>query len=351
MNYYNIDDVARNNTEDLFTIVGSSTEKIDALSSTPYSYWKETIKQFFKKPSVYICLVLLLLVIFFTIFGTVIKSWDITITPGYQYTDRFGYDELLGRFVAVGPNRENWFGVAAPGLSKEWIGLDMWTLVWTGARLSLLLGLVVAVIESFFGILIGALWGYFPRLDPIMLEFRNFVSNIPSLLIHIMLMQIFAQYMDRYAFIIIVFLLTMLSWMPLAGTIRNHIIIIRHREYNIASQTLGSGAGAMVTHNLLPYIISIIVSQISLSIPGAISSEVGLSYFNLSFKFTQGDITLGQVLTEMTRTTGGVAGVVAPWMDHWWLIVAPLVVLVPITVCFFYLGIALADASDPKKHR
>ena len=198
-------------------------------------------------------------------------------------------------------------------------------------------------------ILIGALWGYFPKLDPIMIELRNFVSNVPSLLLHILFMQIFAPYMKDYAFPIIVFLLTMFAWMGLAGTIRNHIIIIRYREYNIASQTLGSGAKAMVTHNLLPYIISIIVSQISLSIPGAISAEVGLSYFNLSFKFQDGDITLGQVLTAATRTTTGSAQI--DWIEYPWLIIAPLVVLIPITVCFFYLGIALSDSSDPKRHR
>ena len=353
MDTYDISEVVRNSSEELFTIVGSSTEKIDSITTAPYSYWRATLRQFFKKPSVYICLFLLFAVIFLTIFGTMMKSWNITVSgpDGMDISDRFGHDPVTNVFKPVGMNSENWFGAFYGPSNATYRGLDMWTLVWTGARLSLLLGLVVAVIDSILGIVVGAIWGYFPRLDPIMLEIRNFIGTIPTMLLYIMLMQIFAQYMDRYAFLIIVFLLTMFGWMGLAGTIRNQIIIIRYREYNVASQTLGSSPTAMVTHNLLPYIISIIVSEIALSIPGAISAEVGLSYFNLSFRFLDGDITLGQVLTESAKTAGGFAGVRADWMEAPWMIIAPMVALIPITVCFFYIGIALSDASDPKTHR
>lgn len=92
--------------------------------------------------------------------------------------------------------------------------------------------------------------------------------------------------------------------MGLAGFIRNQIIIIRNREYNIASQTLGSSAKAMITHNLLPYLISVIVTVVSTAIPGAISSEVGLAYFNLSFNAAE-KVTLGQVLTLAASDQNG----------------------------------------------
>ena len=77
----------------------------------------------------------------------------------------------------------------------------------------------------------------------------------------------------------IVFLLTMFGWIGLAGLIRNQIIIIRNRDYNIASVTLVSSPNAMITHNLLPYLISVIVTVVSTAIPAAVSSEVGLAFF------------------------------------------------------------------------
>jgi oligopeptide transport system permease protein len=134
----------------------------------------------------------------------------------------------------------------------------------------------------------------------------------------------------------------MFGWLGLASFIRNQIIIIRNREYNIASQTLGSSPYAMITHNLLPYLVSIIVTVVSTAIPAGISAEVGLAFFGLSFQPTQ-QVTLGQILTAATNDTN--------WSTNLYILGAPMVVMVPLTVAFFYLGLALSDATDPKTHR
>ena len=313
------------NVDDLFTVIGASDENIEKLSSAPYSYWRETFKQLFKKPLTIICFAVLLVLIFFTIFG-----------PMMSYHEFYGAD--AEKFEANLPwNSVNWFGTGGSTL-KEYSKLDLWTCVWMGTRLSLLLATVVALIDTVLGIIIGSLWGYFRKLDPIMIELRNFVSNIPDLLLYFLLMQFL-----KPSFWVIVFLLCMFGWMGLAGFIRNQIIIIRNRDYNIASQTLGSSSRAMITHNLLPYLVSVIVTVVSTAIPAAISSEVGLAFFGLSFSYSTGDITLGQLLTDVTNT--------GEWLDHPNLLIVPLIVLVPLTVTFFYLGLVLADATDPKNHR
>ena len=329
-NIRNIDSVVYHNVEDLFTVVGASEENIEKLTSAPYSYWRETFKQLFKKPLVIVCLALLVLVVFFTIFGPLMKSYP--IVP----------DEARGIVVHKGPSNapwsaEYWFGTGGNQMSY-FSKLDLWTCVWVGTRLSLILGTVVAVIDTILGIIIGSLWGYFRKIDPIMIELRNFVDNVPSLLLYFLLMQFL-----KPSFWVIVFLLCMFGWLGLAGFIRNQIIIIRNREYNIASQTLGSSPKAMITHNLLPYLVSVIVTVVSTAIPAAISSEVGLAFFGLSFNPVNGDITLGQLLTAATNSS--------EWVDNPNLLIVPLVVMVPLTISFFYIGLALADATDPKNHR
>lgn len=329
------------NVEKLFEVVGTSDENIERISSTPYSYWRMTFKELFKRPLVIVCLIMLFLVVLFAIIGPILRpfppikySGDLVISIDYGFAEAPYY---------VGPNSVNWFGVCGANMSTWFQGQDMWYCVWQGARLSLLLGVVVALIDTVVGIIVGAAWGYFRWLDPILIEFRNFVNNIPTLLLDILIMQMLAQYMKQYGFLIIVFLLTALGWIGLAGFIRNQIIIIRNREYNIASQTLGSSSVSMITHNLLPYLISVIVTVVSTAIPQAISAEVGLAYFNLSFSISNGDITLGQVLTESVK---GLA-----WMNHPYLLIMPLIVMAPLTIAFFYLGLALSDATDPKSHR
>ncbi|MGM9874077.1 MAG: ABC transporter permease [Bacilli bacterium] len=328
------------NLDDLFKIVGTADDKIEQLDSAPYSYWRMTFKQLFKNPMAIICMVLLVLILFFTIFGPMIRFFPPIVNnagvveKGVTFATNDGY---------LNPNATNWFGVCGANMGNWFSGTDMWSCVWKGTRLSLVLGTVVAIIEIVLGVAIGAAWGYFRWLDPILIEFRNFVNNIPTILLDILLMQFFQEYMAKYGFWIIVFLLSALSWISLASFVRNQIIIIRNREYNIASQTLGSSSVTMITHNLLPYLISVIVTVVSTAIPSAISAEVGLAFFNLSFKISDGAITLGQVLTKAVSNNA--------WVQHPYLLIGPLVVMVPLTVAFFYLGLALADATDPKTHR
>ena len=320
-----LDSVVYHNVEDLFTVVGASDENIEKLSSAPYSYWRETIKQLFKKPLAIVCMVVLFIIIFFTIFGPMMSYHEFYGTEREEFAANLGWNSV------------NWFGTGGSTL-KEYKNLDLWTCVWVGTRLSLILATVVALINTFVGILMGSLWGYFRKLDPIMIELRNFISNIPDLLLYFLLMQFL-----KPSFWVIVLLLCMFGWMGLAGFIRNQIIIIRNRDYNIASQTLGSSPKSMIAHNLLPYLISVIVTVVSTAIPAAISSEVGLAFFGLSFSFSTGEITLGQLLTDVTST--------GEWLDNPNLLIVPLIVLVPLTVAFFYLGLVLADATDPKNHR
>ena len=324
-----LDSAVYHNYEDLFTVIGTSDENIEKLSSAPYSYWRETIKQLFKKPLAILCFVVLFVLLFFTIFG-----------PMMNYHEYFsnGRDRVAEVFEPnLGWNSVNWFGTGGQQMGF-YKGLDLWTCVWVGTRRSLLLAVVVALIDTVLGILMGSLWGYFRKLDPIMIELRNFISNIPSLLLYFLLMQFLTP-----SFWVLVMLLCMFGWMGLAGFIRNQIIIIRNRDYNIASITLGSSPKAMITHNLLPYLISVIVTVISTAIPEAVSSEVGLAFFGLSFTTVKGEITLGQLLTSVTNS--------GEWQTHPNLLVIPLIVMVPLTVTFFYLGLVLADATDPKNHR
>ena len=326
--------------ESLFTVVGTSDEKIEKLDSTPYSYWSLTFKYLFKNPFVIICLVVLGILIFFTIFGPMMRNYPIfTKVAGYWTSN-----EANRWNEAIGWSPEHWFGTFFPTSDEAFKGADMWYVVWKGSQLSLILGTVVALIDTILGIVIGSAWGYFKWLDPILIEFRNFVNNLPMLLVDILLMQFFKPYMGKYGFLIIVFLLTALGWVGLAGFIRNQIIIIRNREYNIASQTLGSSSVTMITHNLLPYLVSVIITVVSTAIPEAISSEVGLAYFQLSFLATENQITLGQVLTTACANPMN-------WTAYPYLLIGPMMVMAPLTICFFYLGLALADATDPKTHR
>ena len=91
--------------------------------------------------------------------------------------------------------------------------------------------------------------------------------------------------------------------------------------------------------NLLPYIMAVVITQLSLMIPGMISSEVSLSFFGVGLP--SNEVALGVILNQgVTKAT-----------THPWQLLYPGIILAWIIFTFYLLGLALSDALDPKKHR
>ena len=134
--------------EKLFTVVGTSDEKIEKLDSTPYSYWSMTFKYLFKNPFVIVCIAILGLLLFFTIFGPLMRNYPLLKMSGAAYVNtKYNWKETIG------PNWEHLFGVFYPGGNGSLMqGGDLWWLVWKGSQLSLILGVVVALIDTIVGI-------------------------------------------------------------------------------------------------------------------------------------------------------------------------------------------------------
>lgn len=326
-----LDRFVKTDDKGLFEIIGTSEESIDRLSSAPYSYWRETFKTLFKNKVAIACFILLLIIIFFTIFGPLMQHYDYySITNLPQYAKPFSKHIL----TINGVTKEYTFWFGTNGYSK-----DIWSVTWDGARISLVLALVVSLINAFLGLLIGSIWGFFPKVDPLFVEVRNFVNNVPTLLLNILFMKWFSGKVPTFWSIVIV--LCIFGWMGLASTLRNNIIIIRNRDFNVASRTLGSKPRAIIVHNLLPYLVSIIVTILATSIPGVIDSEVSLSFFNLSY---EGQLTLGGVITKATSASND-------WMAYPFTMLIPSAVVILLTVAFYYIGFSLADATDPRNHR
>ncbi len=316
-----LEKVIKTDDESLFEIIGSSEEEIEKLQTAPYSYWREVFKTLFHNKVAIACFGLLFIILFFTIFGPMMKYYSPTLP-----------DWTFPKFEFV--SKDHWFGTNAQGQ-------DIWSVVWRGSQLSLQIAVTVSVVNAILGLVIGSVWGFFPKLDPILIEIRNFINNVPGLLLNMMFMKLFhANHVPTFLALVIV--MTIFGWLGLASTLRNNIIIIRNRDFNIASKTLGSKPTSIITHNLLPFLVSIIVTVLATSIPAAIDSEVSLAFFNLSFNYPT--ITLGKVITNSTSANSG-------WLSHPHVMLIPSMVIIIMTVSFYYIGFSLADATDPRMHR
>ena len=149
-------------------------------------------------------------------------------------------------------------------------------MVWSGTRTSLFIGFAVACSEIVLGITMGVLWGYVRKLDHLLTTLYNIVDNIPQTI-----MLILISYILRPSMSTIILAMCLTSWLKMARFIRNQIVIIRDRDYNLASRCLGTPTWRIIVKNLLPYLVSVMMLRIATTIPEAIGNEVFLTYIGL----------------------------------------------------------------------
>lgn len=231
--------------------------------------------------------------------------------------------------ICIVPDKNGfWFGTNN-------IGQDLWARVWAGTRTSLFIGMIVAIVEAIVGIFVGVVWGYVRRLDRVMTEVYNVLDNIPSTIVLILI-----SYIMKPGLNTLIFAMCLTGWLGMARFIRNQIVIIRDRDYNLASRCLGTGTFRIIIKNLLPYLVSVITLRMALAIPGAIGSEVFITYIGLGLP--AGTPSLGNLINEGRQLIS------SPALRYQLLF--PAAVLSIITISFYIIGNSFADAADPKNH-
>ena len=207
--------------------------------------------------------------------------------------------------------------------------------MWAGTRNSLIIGISVALIEAGVGILMGVLWGYVRQLDFLFTELYNIIDNIPTTIVLILV-----SFLMRPGMGTIIFAMSITGWIGMARFVRNQVLIIRDRDYNVASRTLGTSTWRIMFRNLLPYLVSVIMLRMALSIPGAIGSEVFITYIGLGLPIEV--CSLGNLINEGRKL------MMSPNLRY--QLIYPTIILSVVTVSFYIIGNAFSDAADPRNH-
>ncbi|KXT76045.1 oligopeptide ABC transporter permease OppC [Streptococcus sp. DD12] len=292
----------------------SASEVIDAPA---YSYWRSVMTQFFSKKSTFFWL--------FILVGIVLMSFIYPIFSRYNFNDVSNINDFSLRYLS--PSAKYWFGTDKTGQS-------LFDGVWFGARNSILISVIATFINLLVGVIIGGLWGVSKSFDRIMLEVYNVITNIPALLIIIVL-----TYSMGAGFWNLIFAMCITGWLGTAYFIRVQILRYRDLDYNLASRTLGTPTHKIVTKNILPQLISVIVTSASQMLPAFISYEAFLSYFGLGLPLTEP--SLGRLISTYSSNL----------TTNAYLFWIPLAVLILVSLALFIVGQNLADASDPRSHR
>ncbi len=307
--------------EELFSFAEYSEEEAEKTGYSDYSYWKSTFRMFLKNKIAVFMLIVMVVIIAFTIIQPYLPG---QMDPNVVNTDPDAFIPLRN----VKPNSTYWFGTNS-------IGQDLWSRIWSGTRTSLFIGFVVAIIEAVVGITVGVLWGYVRKLDFFFTELYNVVDNIPQTIILILVTYILTPSVKT-----LIFAMSITGWIGMARFIRNQILMIRDRDYNLASRCLGTPTRRLVLKNLLPYLVSVIMLRMALTIPSAIGSEVFITYIGLGLPSTTP--SLGRLIEEGRKVMMNAA--------QRYQLIYPTVILSIVTISFYIVGNAFSDAADPKNH-
>ncbi len=305
----------------LFEFADENLESSELSGYSNYSYWRSTVQAFLKNKVAVFFLGLITVLLMFTFIQPILPYQKpptfININP-----------ETFMQYRNVKPGAEFWFGTNA-------IGQDLWARIWSGTRTSLSIGIIVGLFEVIIGIIIGTVWGYVRKLDRVITEIYNVWNNIPTTVVLILLTYIF-----RPSFFSLVFAMVITGWLSMARLVRNLVTIIRDREYNLASRCLGTPTTRILSKNMLPYLISVIMMRVALAIPAAIGAEVFLTYIGLGLPVQIP--SLGNLVNE------GRVLMMSPSLRYQLLF--PAIVISLITISFYIMGNAFADSADPKNH-
>jgi len=325
-NKINLDEFNMSEAE-LFAPVSHDEFESERITAPRYSYWKSVFRVFFKKKINTVVLIILAVLILFSYVYPAIINYDVNVDPYINLMDSTAKHLKPADAMAKFGNNIKWI------LGSGGAGESTFDAIWYGSSISISLALICAVINMVIGVAVGAVWGFSKKIDIFMTEVYNVISNVP----YVLLISVIVLVMSA-SFWSMVFALTVTGWVAIAYFIRTQVIIIRDREYNLASKCLGTPITRIATKNILPFMTSVIVTLAATEIPSYISYEVFLSYIGMGLK----DMSLGKLIQAAQS-----AMVTPGWEIEFW---SPVAVASIIAVVLYIVGQNLGDASDPRTH-
>ena len=281
--------------------------------------------------------------------GTV-YSWGADVLDQAQVPEGMtGVDDIyVGGFQSYAVNAEDdlvdkW-GLKGYLFGTDKYGADIFQRIIQGGKMTMTIGVVAVIISAFISIVIGCVSGYFGgKVDMILMRVAEIFSAIPFLPFAMILSAIMAQWnvSENQKIYLLMVILGVLSWPPLARMVRAQVLVARENEYVTAAKAMGVKEGRIAFKHILPNILSIIFVNLVLQFATCMLTESSLSY--LGFGVTYPRPTWGNMLNGSNNATV---------IKHfWWQWVFTSLFLAITCICINLVGDALRDVMDPKSDR
>lgn len=253
-------------------------------------------------------------IVILTVFAALVGPFFVPFDPAAQ--------ELALRLE--GPTRAHWFGL-------DELGRDIFARVLSGARISLLVGIVVVSVSSAVGVLLGSLAGYFGgHLDEAISRVIDILLAFPGLLLAIALVAVLGPSLGN-----VVLALSLIGWVGYARLVRGQVLRAREFDFVQAARALGAPTTRILRRHVIPTALPAVTVQATLGMGGAILAEAALSFLGLG---VQPPTPSWGTMLSYGRTH---------LFDAPHLTIFPGLALAMLVLGFNFLGDGLRDALDP----
>jgi peptide/nickel transport system permease protein len=287
--------------------------------NAPTSLWQNAWRQLRRNKLAMVCLGI---IAFYALVAVYAESvyWFYRLR---QQTPPYRTVEFAQRFAKPSPQHL---------LGTDSLGRDVFRQVIQGTRIAFEVGILTSLIAIPIAVILGALAGYFGKwVDDIIVWLYTVFDSIPGLLFILAIAIVVGK-----GLVGVCLGIGLTTWVGLCRLIRGEFIKHRDRQYVLAAKSVGIGSFSIMFRHILPNVLHLVIISFSLRFPGAILTEVVLSYLGVG---VQGEPSWGIMISDAKLRL---------WQGHWWELAGATTAMFFIVLAFNLFGDALRDALDPK---
>ena len=239
-----------------FIAVGKNLEKMEAISRPNLTYWKDAWRRIKENKVAFTGLIILIIYVLLAIFGPIISQY------GYNDID----SSRMNQFISS----SHWFGT-------DELGRDLWARVWRGARVSLSIGFISTILNTVIGGLVGGISGYYGgTLDSVLMRIIDVLYGIPYLIVAILVMVVLGTGITS-----LIVAMVIVGWIGTARFVRGEVLRLKEQDFVAAAKVLGVTNFTIIVKHIIPNVMGLIITNLTMAVPKAIFNEAFLSYIGL----------------------------------------------------------------------